>query len=83
MNVVISSNGTGAGTKVTTPDGQPIRGLTAVTWRMAIDEISRADLELSFVEVERVDAVASVYVGGKEVRRIEYADGTFDEYPED
>lgn len=81
MNVKIISDGTGLGTRVLTDSGEPIQGLTAVNWRMAIDEISSAKLELGLVEVEHIDAVATVYIGGREVRRVEYADGTVDEFP--
>lgn len=80
MHVKITSDGTPHGTKVTTADGSPVQGLTGILFRAEIDDVNRAELSLSLVEID-AEAEARVYVAGKEVRRIEYADGTSDEYP--
>ena len=80
MQVKIISDGTPHGTKVVTADGSPVRGLTGIVFRAEVDDVNRADLSLSRVEIDAV-AEARVFVGGREVRRIEYADGSSDEYP--
>ena len=80
MNVRIQSGSTPFGTKVTTQDGSEIDGLSAVTVKIDVDDINRAELHLAIAEIE-VEASARAYVGGKEVRRIEYADGTVAEFP--
>lgn len=81
MNVKIVSDGPcGFGTKVMTQDGVEVGGLTAITFRAEADNINRAELELYVAEIA-VEGVAAFYARGKEVRRIEYADGTVDEFP--
>ncbi len=78
MNVKIVSDE--AGTKVLTRDGVPIEGLSGISFRAELNDINRAELQLAVGEIE-VEAEASVFVRGKEVRRIEYADGSTDEFP--
>lgn len=80
MKVKITSDGTSHGTKVTTADGVPVRGVSGIVFRAEVDDVNRAELSLCFVEIE-AEAEARVYVGGKQVCRIEYADGSFDKYP--
>lgn len=80
MNVKISSGTTGCGTRVTTADGATIDGLTEVVFRAVVNDLNRAELHLHVAGIE-AEAEATVYVAGKEVRRIEYADGSVDEYP--
>lgn len=80
MNVKIVSGASPFETKVTTADGAEIEGLTGVDVHIHIEDINRAKLHLAIAEVE-VEAAAGVYVRSREVRRIEYADGTADEFP--
>lgn len=82
MHVKIISDGTPCGTKVETADGTAVKGLTEITFRAQINDINRAELHLACAGIE-AEAEATVHVAGKEVRRIEYADGTVDEFPAD
>lgn len=82
MNIKIASGGAAYGTKVTTADGAEVGGLTAITFRAQVGDINRAELELAVGEIE-VEAKARIFVRGKQVLRIDYADGTFDEFPAD
>lgn len=82
MKVSVTSDGTPHGTRVTGPDGTAIAGITALNWRIAVGEPSRFDIEMSFIPLERVEGEAEMIgPAGKAVRRIEYADGSVDEYP--
>lgn len=82
MKVSVTSDGTGRGTSVTGPDGTPVEGVTALNWRIALGEPSRFDIELTFVPLDRVEGEADMIgPNGKSVRRIEYADGSVQEYP--
>lgn len=78
MNVKIVSDE--AGTKVLTRDGVEVEGVASIVFRAELNDINRAELQLAVGEIE-VEAEASVFVRGKEVRRIEYADGSTDEFP--
>lgn len=78
MNVKIVSDE--AGTKVLTRDGVEVGGVASIVFRAEVDNINRAELELYVAEIQ-ADAAASIFVRGKEVRRIEYADGSTDEFP--
>lgn len=80
MQVKIVSDGTPHGTKVLTADGAPITGLTGVVFRAEIDDINRAELSLCLTEID-AEAEARFYIRAKQVRRIEYADGTADDFP--
>lgn len=80
MHVRIISDGTARGTKVLTPDGSPVAGLTGVVFRAEIDDLNRAELNLVCAAID-AEASARVFVAGREVRRIEYADGTVEEFP--
>lgn len=81
MNVRIVSGKTGFGTKVTTESGAEIEGLTYVGFQASMNDVNRAELHLHVSGIE-AEAEARVYVAGREVRRIEYADGEIVEYPE-
>lgn len=82
MKVTVTSDGTGHGTRVAGPDGSPIEGVVALNWRIAVNEPSRFDIELSFIPLELAEGEAVLYgPAGKPIRRVEYADGTVDEYP--
>lgn len=80
MYVRIISDATKQGTRVETADGQPIKGLTGITFRADINDINRAELHILCVGID-AKADAKVYIGQREVRRIEYADGTVDDFP--
>lgn len=80
MFVKITSGREGIGASVTTESGEPVEGLTSIVFRADVDNINRAELHLYVGEFEAM-AKAQVMVRGKEVRRIEYADGTVDEFP--
>lgn len=75
-----SSDGTPHGTKITDENGKDIDGVTRVTWRAAVNDINRAEIELLFVDMD-VQGEARMMGPRGEVRRIEYADGTVDEFP--
>lgn len=82
MHVKIISDGTPYGTKALTADGASVQGLTGIVFSAQINDINRAELHLACAGIE-AEAEAAVYVAGKEVRRIEYADGTVTEFPAD
>lgn len=82
MHVKITSDGTSYGTKVHTAEGTPVEGLTEVVFRAVVHDINRAELHLHVAGIE-AEAEAAVYVAGKEVRRIEYVDGTVTDFPAD
>ena len=75
MNVRIISDGTDAGTRVLNEEGAPIRGIRAIKFSAAVDEINEAAITLSFVQIDSA-AKARFYVEGREVARIIYADGS-------
>ncbi|MFA5567970.1 MAG: hypothetical protein WC972_04905 [Trueperaceae bacterium] len=77
---IVSTGGTGHGTRVMGSDGREIDWITGLTFRADVDDITRAEIEFSAVEIDAV-AEAKFLVRGKEVRRIEYADGSADEFP--
>lgn len=79
MNVKIVS-GARIGTKVLTEGGVEIEGVRGIVFRAEVDRINRAELDLYVAEIQ-AEGVASIFVRGKEVRRIEYADGSTDEFP--
>lgn len=81
MKVTVTSDGSNRGTRVTGPDGAPIEGVRALTFRAAVDEIASLDIELVFVTLDRLEGEATFYgPAGKPIRRIEYVDGTVDEF---
>lgn len=82
MKIKITSDGTPYGTRLTAEDGGEIEGAVAVTWRAsANDPMARAEVELDFIELNGIAEARMIGPGGKEVRRIEYADGSVDEFP--
>lgn len=80
MHVKIASSGAPSTTRVTTAGGQNIEGIVGIRWECPLYDISRAEVTLMFVEIE-VDAEAR-FIGplGKVVSRIEYADGSFQDF---
>lgn len=82
MNVKIVSDGQ-IGTRVELPDGTPLAGVMSITWRAAVSDFARADIELCIIEIDAVAQARFYGPSGKEIRRIEYTDGSTDEYPED
>lgn len=82
MHVRITSGGAPMTTEVRTSEGAVIQGVTAIRWSIAVGDISRAEVDLCFAEIGEIAAEARMLgPNGKEVRRIEYADGTVDEFP--
>lgn len=79
-NVSIQSDG--VNTRVFNDDGKEIKGITSLSLR-ATAQGAVADVELMFIDISAVNAPARI-VGpsGKEVRRIEYADGSVEEFGE-
>jgi hypothetical protein len=79
--VTIKSSPEG-GTRILTDDGRDISNqVSSVSWSHEAQDIARAELQLAFIEVDAVAEARMIGPGGKDVRRIEYADGTVDEYP--
>jgi len=79
--VTIKADGRPGGTRIYTPNGEDIsHKVIAVSFRHEVaSTIPVAELELAFISIEAVDVpVRMVGPGGKEVRRIVYADGTMD-----
>jgi len=81
VNVKITSDGEGFGTHVQTEDGREIDGVTEIVWRAVAGDICRADVSLSFITLSGAADARMIGPNGKEVRRIEYADGTSEEFP--
>lgn len=84
MKVRIESDGSGVGTRVLDQNGNDMSsGIASITFRHVGGGFPVAEIELSFIEVTATDTPARM-IGptGKDVRRIEYADGSFDEFPE-
>lgn len=81
IRVKIQADGSPCGTQITTEDGRDLGGsVTGVTFRHDAGNIPVAELTIGFVEIE-YEGLAKLYgPGGKEVARIEYADGTFEEF---
>ena len=84
MKVKIVSDGQPGGTKVLTDDGQDISSCVGgVIWRHRAGEVPEAELELVLIPFEGVASAKVIAPNGKAVRRIEYEDGTIDEFPEE
>jgi hypothetical protein len=83
MKVTIKVDGTPTGTRVVSSNGADISDqIAGVTFRHGAGEIPTAELQLALVAIEAVDTPARMMgPSGKEVRRIEYADGSTDEFP--
>lgn len=79
MRVRIESDGTGFGTKVLDTDGTPVEGVTGLNFSAQIDDVTRAEIQLSLVRIDAI-AEAQFYVKGKQVSAITYADGTVDDF---
>lgn len=68
------------GTRIFGEDGRELRA-TSLVFRAGANEVAYAEISLPFVELDAVDIPARMIgPNGKEVRRIEYTDGTADEY---
>lgn len=81
MKVRIEADGSTMGTRVVTEDGRDISDrVTAVTFRHQSGRPPQVDIDLQFVPLHQIGEVDARMLGpgGKEVRRIEYADGTVD-----
>ena len=81
MNVKITSNGEPCGTSVTDGAGRNLDNMvTAVRWSHRAGELPRAEIDLSLIEFEVSGQAAIVGPGGRRVRRIEYEDGTMEDF---
>ena len=80
MNVKIISDGTPHGTKFQTEVGKQIDGITGVSIHADNDGV-RVSLDLMFIPFEMAAKASMIGPNGKEVRRIEYADGSSEEFP--
>jgi hypothetical protein len=81
MDIKIEADGGPCGTRVLTVDGQDITSLVdGVAWEHRAGEIPRVRLHLALMPLHGVGLASMVGPGGKEVRSIEYADGTRDEF---
>lgn len=85
MKIRISGEGSAFGSQITDGAGRVLDGVRAVSWRHEAGEPPQAEVELLFVPLHLADEVDARMLGpsGKEVRRIEYADGSVDDYPTD
>lgn len=83
MTLKITSNGQPYGSHVEL-DGRNLDGfVTEVSWRHRAGDIPRAEIALGLIELEAAGAVVRVVApNGKDVRRIEYMDGSVDEFVE-
>ena len=81
MKAKVISTGDVWGTRVVREDGVEIENITAVHWEHAQPgAVPRLSVDLAMAEIE-AEGELSVYVGGKEVRRIIYADGSAEDFP--
>lgn len=85
MKVRIESDGSMGGTRVLDQNGNDLtKKLAGVTFRHNAGDFPMAEVDLHFVDVAAIDTPARMIgPGGKEVRRIEYVDGSVDEFPAD
>ncbi|PHR83101.1 hypothetical protein [Henriciella sp.] len=85
MKLRIKSDGTQFGTCVVDENGRDISShITGVSFVHSAGGVPVANLELHLVEIEEYDGkVVMIGPDGKEVRRIEYADGSVDDYSAD
>jgi hypothetical protein len=85
MKVRIESDGSPTGTRVVDQSGNDISNrVTGVTFRHNAGEVPWVELDLGFIEISAVETKARMIgPGGKEVRRIEYADGSEDVFSAD
>lgn len=75
MRLKIESDGSTCGTKITAEDGSEIRA-TELVFRHKGGEIPTAEVTLHFVDLTASVSARMVGPNGKDVRRIEYMDGT-------
>lgn len=78
MNVRIVSDK--IGTRVLTESGAVVEGISGLTFRAEVGDVNRVQIDLAAGHID-AGAEAAFHVGGREIRRIEYADGTIDEFP--
>lgn len=78
MRVTISTNGRHP--SILTESGDDLARIATSAKILINSTGAHAVVELAAVSIERVDASAVVMVMGKAVRRIEYADGTSEDF---
>lgn len=80
--MIVTIKSSAEGTQILTEDGRDLASAVySASWSIESNDFARAELRLGLVEIEAVAEARMIGPGGKEVRRIEYADGTVDEYP--
>lgn len=83
MQIRIGADGGVFGSTIQDDNFKAVEGVKSVTWRHEAGDVPRAEVELLFVPLLTACQARMFGPGGKEVRRIEYADGSFDDFPAD
>lgn len=78
MRVTISTNGRHP--SILTENGDDLARIATSATIEVNPYGASATVELAAIELERVDASAAMMIRGKAVRRIEYADGTSEDF---
>lgn len=79
MRLRISSDGTPQGTRILDENGERVKGVTEVSWRLPARSMAEACVHLAWCGVD-VETEARFFIGSREVAAIEYADGERVEY---
>jgi len=80
MIVKIVADGTARGTKVLNEDGKPLQFITGVRFAHSAGSEPLVEVDLLLVPVT-VDGVAKMFgPDRREIKRIEYVDGTVDDF---
>lgn len=81
MRVRIEATGEPGGTRLLTDDGRDLSDcVTAVAWWHKAGEIPKAELTMDLIPLTGVCDAKLVAPNGKVVKKIEYEDGTVDEF---
>lgn len=87
MAKIVSGDGMPRESFVELEDGRRLQGVTEINWRIAVDDVGRADIALGIVAIDVLGVLTVLMQHPTEgdmrpVRRIEFADGTSWEGPE-
>lgn len=84
MKVKIEADGGPFGTRIFYEGFDISNNFTSVVWKQRAGESPEVELQASFVALVFVGEILAKVLGpgGKEVRKIEYADGTVEVFPE-
>lgn len=82
MKVRVEADGTPSGTRIITGDGDTslTKKVSGIVFRHEGGGIPRIELEMGLVPMTVEGRAVMMGPGGREIRRIEYADGTADEF---